>query len=1438
MEPITTFLTTTIAGNLIMGIAGDTTAGKIQEIWDQLNLGNHDLQNALAQSYEATLSAIEVALTPSDTLRGFVTGLLAGDLLKAKGEKELGRDFSTNVLTPFLKHRKLSDKTADLFLHTARKACRLLLKKKDEIFRFDEILEDIRKTGKKDGDGSNRKESRLSNAAARETFCFIESILFTGQNLSMAPDLEKTCESAASVIFKRLENAAAHEIKTLFENTHLNSSIFFELLREQKLFMNGLVFNLEMSIKNNQKVANILQEYRSQKVLIENERVHAEERRQKIELKEKLEKLEQAVSLTQQAGLDATQLSQQITPLWEKLKQLDEIQERLESWEKAKKELSNFSNNFKNSFSAIIDKLSQLTQMVRKQDEKLDHIFSTTEETKDLADEALKIGDLSTAREAYSLALTLDPNHQGAKTALAKLADKGGNGVQTQTATPFTASSAEPLSADIDLSWTKWNERGKMEGTAPLTLKGILSINGTLLYSVGSDSRLKIWDTLTRKEIRSLDLKTGIQSFDLAETPKIFVCGHNDGNLRFWDLESGNIRKQIKCPGKFISRVVLTKDARFAITGHGDNSVRIWDSETAEELHTLCGHDAPIWALALSPDERYVVSSGGKTAIAWNFMNGKEVRKFIGHTQPIGAVVFSQNGKSLASGGGDGLAFVWDFSSGQMIQKLTLGTNVAALAFSCDCRSMLAATLNRIRIFDIASKKELRNLVGHSGNVTSLSLSSDGKMLASSGNAQKWDSSIRLWSEYEPEVESPQIAAFIESTIREASDKPPFKPPKSILSKTLREMGIADADSAKSTDKAIPSPQWDKLRTVKSFSLPNQHVCLLALSQDESRLIIANPSGKIRIFDFTTNKDVLVIETKIQISVMTLSQSGTLITGHMDGGIREWDINTGKEIRWLFGHLGQVMSLVSAAQDALLISGSADGTMRFWDMQSGKELRKIEAHEGNVNDIAVSPDLKTIISVGQDKKIRQWDPLTGKEIRRFKDTCRAGISKVIIHPNSRFAFTGCWDSSLRKWDIESGEEIKKIFLGTPQILKLSPDRGYIIAAMADKTIRILDVESLAQVRCISGFSGAIMSMAFSRNFSAFFTCGICKEWDQSIRLFAEADPPTEAYEVTQTISASLSATTIPSTERIDMSSMDWSKWKLKKKLEEGSNHLIKLLLSPNDQHLCTTSPTTLEIWNTEELASPKTIPYGPAGMPYGVGFSADGKKLVTGNQDWLLHEWNIADGKGLKVFTGHYDPANFVSWIGNDKLILSAGNDCTWRIWDTESGQEIRRIETFDVPVHYGAITPNNRQLVTFGPDAKLHIWDLAVGKEIGVYTAPYPHLRLLGISFEGNSIMLGGMDGLLRVVDIETAKEIQTIKIGINIFCGGFFPGGQFTACGCTDKTVRIWDIIKGKEVAKLEGHATQLISLVVASHGRLIISSGSMVPQGQFPMLAWSSE
>jgi len=125
------------------------------------------------------------------------------------------------------------------------------------------------------------------------------------------------------------------------------------------------------------------------------------------------------------------------------------------------------------------------------------------------------------------------------------------------------------------------------------------------------------------------------------------------------------------------------------------------------------------------------------------------------------------------------------------------------------------------------------------------------------------------------------------------------------------------------------------------------------------------------------------------------------------------------------GHTNYVRSMALSPDGKLLVSGSNDGTVRIWDMETGKEIRYLSGHTDFVHSVTFSSDGALIASGSEDKTVRIWDVKNGVQMMCLQGHF-TGVESVIFSPNKRFLISVASMGDLLIWDLNTKKVVKKI----------------------------------------------------------------------------------------------------------------------------------------------------------------------------------------------------------------------------------------------------------------------------------------------------------------------------------------------------------------------------------------------------------------------------
>jgi Tol biopolymer transport system component len=191
-----------------------------------------------------------------------------------------------------------------------------------------------------------------------------------------------------------------------------------------------------------------------------------------------------------------------------------------------------------------------------------------------------------------------------------------------------------------------------------------------------------------------------------------------------------------------VRSVAFSPDGRMAVSGSKDKVLKLWNVATGRELRTFTGHSGGVMSVAFSPDGLTALSSSGDDTIKlWEVATGSELLTFKGHSSYGSSVAFSPDGRAVLSGGSDGSVRMREVGTGKEIVMVRGAGTVGSVAFSPDGRTALFGSLNKIKLWSLAHRKELRTFEGHSEAVNSVAFSPDGLTALSGSN----DKTLKLW---------------------------------------------------------------------------------------------------------------------------------------------------------------------------------------------------------------------------------------------------------------------------------------------------------------------------------------------------------------------------------------------------------------------------------------------------------------------------------------------------------------------------------------------------------------------------------------------------------------------------------------------------------------------------------------------------------------------
>jgi WD40 repeat protein len=288
----------------------------------------------------------------------------------------------------------------------------------------------------------------------------------------------------------------------------------------------------------------------------------------------------------------------------------------------------------------------------------------------------------------------------------------------------------------------------------------------------------------------------------------------------------------------------------------------------------------------------------------------REIRSFDGHAGSVNAVAFSPDGKRAASGDHRAIR-LWDLATGKQIARTDEHDDrVMAVAFAPDGKTLASASEDRtVRLWDASTLEQLKVLKGHKWDVRAVAFSRDGKRLVSASR----DETVRVWD-------------------------------------------VATGKQLKAIRVGHP-------------------LAAVALCP-AGRYVLAGTLGTASIYrlDLHNEKEIVALDGHLsRVMGICFTRDGKrAVSASHDGTVRIWDMRTLHVIRTLKGHDSSVAAVSLSADGQRAVSGGADKKLYIWDLEAGTLIREVHGHKGPIWSIAISPDGKRALSGSHEGSMRLW----------------------------------------------------------------------------------------------------------------------------------------------------------------------------------------------------------------------------------------------------------------------------------------------------------------------------------------------------------------------------------------------------------------------------------------------------------------------------------
>lgn len=644
-----------------------------------------------------------------------------------------------------------------------------------------------------------------------------------------------------------------------------------------------------------------------------------------------------------------------------------------------------------------------------------------------------------------------------------------------------------------------------------------------------------IWDLSNGNALTTLE--NGERYYCISPDGRHGVAGLVE--LHLVDLQSGETTgRTLRGHEKQVLCALFCGDREALLTGSCDRTARLWSLERGQCLQTLSGHRDFVTCLAYSAETGLALTgSQDGTARTWRLDTGECFRVLEEGGAPVTSVAFARQGQFAViqthPNDSEPWTSVWDLRSGESNRRFPGLSRVSPDgAFIVIARHV--EERNFLEIREIATGCLRRSLVVEDGVVSDLCFSADGRFFACvthSGSFYlfEFDESFRVFPQ-ELLLTYTRGGADLEQSRRHFSQ----------LLQAAEER-YAEREFAQSLQ------ELQKARQVPGYRRdPQARALTRKLTQHLSRGGLQS-CWEVRLLSAAGG---------VGESPIVLLPGDRLLTAN-DKILRLWDAQQGNCIRGFPGHTETIRAIALSEDFSRAVSGSLDRGVRCWNLETGECLRRVAASRGGVTALYWVPNTAQVVALTNQYVIcgldfaglqetfqhpvtgsswmlgfgeQVWtggavDPgrlqifhaLTGKLLRsgnHWRLSAEAGDGSALLasaaalyqpEQGSMQGITASPDGRIHLWDLSEGRHLAVLIQAGSRVthLALSADGLCLAAGLETGWVQIWDLEHRTLCQVLEGPWGRLAGLALAPDGCELFILGsdrVLRVWEMEWEL--------------------------------------------------------------------------------------------------------------------------------------------------------------------------------------------------------------------------------------------------------------------------------------------------------------------------------------------------
>jgi WD40 repeat protein len=260
------------------------------------------------------------------------------------------------------------------------------------------------------------------------------------------------------------------------------------------------------------------------------------------------------------------------------------------------------------------------------------------------------------------------------------------------------------------------------------------SVDGKYVAMSDMSGCIRVYTVDTKTLHWEHDIETDIETLDWHPNCNILFCSTSDGYFYMFKFSTDEIRIMYSGDEASLSCFKILKDGKRAVTSYSNGNIRFWDMKSGQTVHNLLkAHEGDILAMDLSQDGNILITGGVDMKLKLiNTNNYKIVCELSCESKPssgdeameddqqdsIESIAFCKTLPLVACATLGGRIFVWDLNSHVIRCKFDNKLVGYTKLMWNNQEQLYASTLEgSVQVFDGRNLELIKNLKGHKSEI-------------------------------------------------------------------------------------------------------------------------------------------------------------------------------------------------------------------------------------------------------------------------------------------------------------------------------------------------------------------------------------------------------------------------------------------------------------------------------------------------------------------------------------------------------------------------------------------------------------------------------------------------------------------------------------------------------------------------------------------------